>query len=639
MHAGSLVVFEKLDSHILPKIRYHIDRGDIVYFFGEIPPDLEKKLSIYLNDRRLIHIWCGVVSYQVALLAWRYAHSKFDAVFDKHFSQSRIIKNSITLFGDDKIVDMYRYAVFQKFARACLNAFIVNTLQSNSKCSKCFFYSSDDLHFYSNSYTDLKSEIQFIKTNSIISTVVGSLKKLLYLFHPFYLLLKKIGSISLNIKKTQFPVAININHPMPIFSMNYYTEIIMLDDQELPKKEVLFLDESPKKVNVNDYKKENCIFTLVNDSRLPISWWKLNFLFVRLIPAICKSFLNICEPEILLYTNAKAMSDFVLWNIICENFQFRNYIRWYLPDNVSKILVLRKHGVKTWYTYPDFNTALEYDVVCDRINAVNPTYTMMHYDIGVFYGNKVSELTKHHKNSIDCYINNGILFSQVDQEIKLERLKTPLKKILEKKGFFDKKIIGVFDTNFEYRDIDPLDFNDGKKFLGDVLKLLDEFPDTAMILKAKKQRSEYTPALSSLYDKIQNHERGLVFYKYSREGISAPEVIAYSDFVITAPFSSTTIEALGAGKRAIYYDPNNTYGADTFYYNQFPNLVAGSYNELKRLFKYWAYKVNDEQFKAYLDRYIRYECDPYLDMKALSRLRKMLRTGVVDEYCASGIRR
>jgi hypothetical protein len=52
--------------------------------------------------------------------------------------------------------------------------------------------------------------------------------------------------------------------------------------------------------------------------------------------------------------------------------------------------------------------------------------------------------------------------------------------------------------------------------------------------------------------------------------------------------------------------------------------VAHNYEELKKLVNYWLYEVTDKEFDNFLNKYVKNEIDPYLDGKALTRLRKLL---------------
>ena len=77
-------------------------------------------------------------------------------------------------------------------------------------------------------------------------------------------------------------------------------------------------------------------------------------------------------------------------------------------------------------------------------------------------------------------------------------------------------------------------------------------------------------------------------------------------------------------KRAIYYNVAGDDIGDNYYFNRFPNFVAHSYEELKQLVHYWLNEVTDEEFNDFLNTYVKGEIDPYLDGKAISRLRKLL---------------
>ena len=64
-----------------------------------------------------------------------------------------------------------------------------------------------------------------------------------------------------------------------------------------------------------------------------------------------------------------------------------------------------------------------------------------------------------------------------------------------------------------------------------------------------------------------------------------------------------------------------------YYYDHFPNLVAHGYDELVKLVDHWLYKVKDEEFSEYIDRYIKDEIDPYVDGCAITRFRELLIKG------------
>ena len=130
--------------------------------------------------------------------------------------------------------------------------------------------------------------------------------------------------------------------------------------------------------------------------------------------------------------------------------------------------------------------------------------------------------------------------------------------------------------------------------------------------------------LKLIYEKLKKHERCIFIARYDKEGISAPEVVARSNLVISAAYTSPTGEALGAKVKAIYYEPGGHHIGKKYYLNRIPNLVAHNYGELEQLINYWLYEVTDEEFENFLKNYVKDEMDPYLDGKALTRFRKLL---------------
>jgi polysaccharide biosynthesis PFTS motif protein len=252
---------------------------------------------------------------------------------------------------------------------------------------------------------------------------------------------------------------------------------------------------------------------------------------------------------------------------------------------------------------------------------VNWGHSFMYYDYGVVYGDKVKRFLENNRNNIKEYVKTGVLFSQVVRELKEGSLESKLNEIIKRKRMNGKKIISVFDTTFI--DWGPLKIRDGIKFWGNMLKLLDEYPDICIIGKGKKEIS-VTPYLAEIFERLKNHERAYFVARYDEHGISASEVIAASDLVISAAYTSTTAEALGAKIKAIYYDVVGKDIGDGYYASRLPNFVAHSYDELKKLINYWLHEISNEEFENYLSKYIKNEIDPYLDGRAITRFSKLL---------------
>ncbi|VUX54871.1 protein of unknown function [uncultured Woeseiaceae bacterium] len=98
------------------------------------------------------------------------------------------------------------------------------------------------------------------------------------------------------------------------------------------------------------------------------------------------------------------------------------------------------------------------------------------------------------------------------------------------------------------------------------------------------------------------------------------EVIAAADVVITACFSSTTADALSAGKAAFWYEAgDNTRGYPA---DRVKGLVAHGYDELETYLEDALMPGHWERISE--QRSLRKFTDPYLDGLALSRLRNSI---------------
>lgn len=404
------------------------------------------------------------------------------------------------------------------------------------------------------------------------------------------------------------------DYPHNLYLMNYFGNNIFLDEAELPKDDVLFIvPRARDKIALEAHRKYDC--ASIRGGREVISFDLFWHKFAkRFFPAWFKSLiLSFWEDLLVVDTNFMILLDFIIWNIFADSYKMSNYVQRLLPDKMSRIHVLSQNNIKTWLVYLD-NTSRDYLLDWDEAKKNQTLHSFLYYDNVVLYGAIIERVFKKHRNLIKRYIRTGVLFSQIVKELQEGKLESPIFDLVRKKNL-PRKIIGVFDTTFADKD--------GIRFGNDILRLLEELPDIGIVFKAAKE-PELTPHLTPIYERLKSHERCLLFYRYSQEGVSAPEVIAVSDLVVSAAYTSTTAEALGARKRGIYYDVAGHDIGDKYYFNRFPNFVAHSYEELKRLIHYWLYECTDEEFNDFLNTYVKDEIDPYLDGKALSRFRQLL---------------
>jgi len=98
--------------------------------------------------------------------------------------------------------------------------------------------------------------------------------------------------------------------------------------------------------------------------------------------------------------------------------------------------------------------------------------------------------------------------------------------------------------------------------------------------------------------------------------------MAISDLVITHCMSSPTVEALGARKKAFWYESGDKHRG--LAYDKIPQLVIHGYHDLKKRIEYLLYEINDDEYDEYLNKNIKSKIEYQLDGLALTRFRKLI---------------
>lgn len=620
-----IVFFELINAAYDALMDKYLNNNYTIYFFKKDKDFTGRtKIKQYIDSGKLIDISTLIFEYELYRQASFLAHENVDIVFEKFFSSNPSIRYMKKLLDCPHIVDMYKKELLLYLEKLYEIDLKINEISSGKDAHEIHFIPHGDLFIHAHDSSPLWNNVEIINYTNIkiqVNNILRRAKLSIILMYPAYLFFKKVKNISDNKCAKKFKVGITIEkHPKSIFLMNYLTEAFYIHETEFPKDDVLFIDENGQK-NLKEYKKRNLRYTNLIEDREVISkelfWNKIVKCF---IPIWLKSiYYSMSEDSIIVKTNFMIMRDYILWNIFIDNYNIYNYVRRMLPDNISKIHILSQNNIKTWYIFPD-NSSTAFHLDWDESKKNQTLFSFMYYDNAIIYGGIVERFYKNHRNFIKRYIRNGVIFSQIVRELQEGTLKSVLPSIIERKHL-PEKILGVFDTTFG--DAGPVKIADGIRFAQDSLKLLQDFPEIGIIFKTIKEAA-HTPYLISIYDKLKNHERCLLFYRYDTEGVSSPEVIAVSDLVISCAYTSPTAEALGAKKKAIYYDVVGKELGDGYYFNRIPKFVAHNYEELKKFVNYWLNDVKESEFEEFLNTYVKDEIDPYLDRNALTRMRKML---------------
>jgi len=179
------------------------------------------------------------------------------------------------------------------------------------------------------------------------------------------------------------------------------------------------------------------------------------------------------------------------------------------------------------------------------------------------------------------------------------------------------KMITIFDTS--YGPLHPYKERDMIKFFEDCGQILKDFEKVAIAIKPKNFITS-SPKINSILKDLNKIHRCVVFGKETEPS----EIIGKSSLVISICYTSPTIEALGAKRKAIFYDPTALFvGNDCNGYCDIPNLVAHNYDELKRLINYWLFEINEEELSVFFDS-LKTTLDLDCEAKAITEFRRML---------------
>jgi len=406
----------------------------------------------------------------------------------------------------------------------------------------------------------------------------------------------------------------------------------LIDNETIKKKDTIFLSCIKLKKENKNYMKNNELNYLDDIdkfiSRKEVA--KILPIYFLLLVSFFK------ENSLILSTGLKAIYFYLRWESLTKNIGIKRLISHsdFGSQSIARNILLEQKGCKTYY-YID---AANFDCFFAKENwglkYRYSGYGFIYYNYFISWNAIITKYFKNLQCSIKNYVNLGCLWAEHANLIKEGKIASNLKHDLFGWGYQkEMKLISVFDSGLH--DDFLTTYEDGIKFLDGILRLLSDLPNVFVILKEKKPRVHHQKLsgrfmdILELYDKLEKHPR---CHCIKNAWESASEIMAFSDLTISFPFTSTTLEALAARKKAIWYDATNKF-SDTFYHSV-PGLVCHSYNELLKRTKVLL-NISGDEYDFYLDTHIKEKVEGYLDGKALTRFRNIL-TG--NENCIAAPR-
>ncbi|MBN2299082.1 MAG: polysaccharide biosynthesis PFTS motif protein [Deltaproteobacteria bacterium] len=449
---------------------------------------------------------------------------------------------------------------------------------------------------------------------------------------PFWLLIK-IGIPS--VKKTakeEFSTALRIYTTDFAFYQKYRSIDFLLDNATISRDNAIFcLEMEISSAYRDNLAKRNYRCA---DMRTILRGADLSFikntillrylsLWLRSVPRV------LLEPPHTILTTLEILHAALIWERFCSICSCRTYVAYNdtIPKHIVRNLILERHGTKTLYYVFSCNTP-DYFTPPGKDPFLTVYYSHMNYDYVIAWNEKVKEYYTAHTNTIGKVAVTGCLWSEHVADIQRKQSDNEVfasvkKEVIRKNSMYPRNTISVFDTTFGGGA--PLNVQDILVFLRDILKLIDEFADIAVIFKMKNPWGYHiilNPEIEEAYRALSNHPRCVVLNGFD---IEPAEVIAASDLVISACFTSSTVEAWGADIPGVFYDATSLYR--NYYYDCLPGFTLHGYLDLKRRVMHLLETKETPARLAARGEKERKACekiDPFMDGKGITRFRNLL---------------
>jgi polysaccharide biosynthesis PFTS motif protein len=632
-----IIVFEEISYFWLLVAFYYVSRRIPVYYF---------RINRNIEKRSIVKELCDtgkITRFKVTDIGFNNLYELNDIVLkdiEENFCEvekTGTIRFFENLVGDEYFRNAYKKGLaFTLFELYRMNLHL-NVLKKDMKIAK------DTIYFYpGKTFIELgtlpfvkryiKNEFSATISGKIIHGILHGINKakwiLVYCAFPFWILVSIEIPTFKKISKLKYNVGIRVGANDWAPGNKYRTFDFLIDGKSINSENTVFCsedqisDEYKKRIRGKKYHMVEIRKILKNVDMDYIRIVFFGKFFPVYLKCLSKSFFENISTLVL---TAKLFRTYLLWSAFEQKYEISHYVTYseYIPEDILRNIFLKKNGVRTWMYEHSISAIDSYEPKEKKF--INVMEAFYYLDSFVVWGKGMEKYKKRYPHNIKNFEKLGCFWSEfvriiLEEKRNIDVLNIAREKFFKNNEFIPEKIIGVFDVTAGGDA--PLDETDMFDFINAIFTFLDDHPKFGIIFKNKftlKILSEFNPNLIEIYKKIRDHPR---CYLTDELNSDPSETIAASDFIISASFTSPTIEALCSRKKAIYYAPNNKFRGT--YYDQIPHFVAHDYSELKEMVEYWLNKMTDMEFNCLLDRYVLGELDQYLDGRAITRFRAKL---------------
>ncbi|MBU0604984.1 MAG: polysaccharide biosynthesis PFTS motif protein [Candidatus Omnitrophica bacterium] len=644
MNKKRVTIFEELAPRNRLAVMYCLHRGDTVCF-------------LRLNENSLSAGWINALigskkierldmRHDLNLNDFAYHDKAFDNV-DKFFSlmsQSSTLARMRILCKSDYIDLVYKKEITKRLARLYYINFIVSRLQS-VYCDKDikfvpsngmppYQYRTDGCEVcdYRRFYLMAKrcgANIEDTGINIFPAILLpgmyikAGVRRVLTVLKVLslcsYIIIRQIVSLSGARRRPsrQYKYGIMVVSPERQFANRVRKVDFLIDGTLIKKSEVLFIAYRKMGKACRSYLDDNDLaYVDVLDEFFSVRRTS------RAVLEYCMLILRL--PDVFLTDLSASIIHYHLrWTSFTQTFGIDALVTHcdIVVQSIVRNIVLGKRGSKTFYYMDSSNLGSFMQKTGRIVEFRHSNLGFFYYDYFLAWNEHVMDYFKRSHCKIINYVNVGCLWAEHLELISSGQITSGLVDKLRGCGYRQgMKLIAVFDSTFHDNSLTTC--SDGIDFLKGVRRLLDDLPDLFMVIKEKMAIHIHTDSrpqdLIAAYDRLKLHARC-----YAADKKDSPsEIIAFSDMVISFPFTSTSFEALSARKRAVWYDASGKF-KNTFF-DAIPGLVCHDYKEMFERVSELLLRMADADYDHYLDSQVKGRVESYLDCKAITRMRKLL---------------
>jgi len=647
------VVFEEIFNVHRWIIKWYLFRKKQVFFL---------RLNIGARQRKWVQDYCMSGKITQLDLDFKtvgiYESMYFDAAFDnldKIFDQVRD-KVTVTmmkkLYQTESIEQAYKIGIHKKLARFYYLVYVMNHVQLLYPNNRLLFIPTNGIDVYRTQKCEINEFNMFYKMTQAaeLCTVDRSqtefalwatwISRFFYgvqMMRAFVLILIfSFGSIvkalwnfirkGFSSEAKQYTYAFNVFPTLHHIDNRIPKFDLLIDEDKIKKKESVFVSYAKLNEGIRTYLDESGMHYI--DDLNGFIHIKDVLKIIPALGALLFSFLR--ESYFLSLTNLKLLHFYLWWSGFSRQIHVSKLVCFcdFGIESLARNILLEKGGTQTYYYMDSSNFGCLYS----NDNAKNKYRSVIGYsiyDYFISWNDQVSNYFKESKCQFKHYVNVGCLWSESVRLIGEGKISSNFKQELCQNGFQDHmKVISIFDSTFHDDSITT--YTQGVQFFKDVLQLLDEDTNIFIVIKEKKSRMHHKRIASSsdevmgLYRQMDEHRRVLCI----KNLFTPSEMIAYSDLTISFPFTSPSIEALSARKKALWHDATNSFCG--VLYDQVPGMVTHGYDEFTKRVHQLLYSTSQDEYDHYLEVHVKEKIESYLDGKAITRFKHCLVNGISD---------